>query len=452
MLKSNRKVLAVIGAGPKGIATAVKAKVLEEFGLPVDQVILIEKHNVAANWSGDFGYTNGEMKLGTSPEKDVVFPMETDVTDKHLNDRIKQRLLHFTWMSYLVQTNRFSDWVDRGRPAPCHISWTNYLRWVSAQLAPQVSIVSSEVLKIDLNAAKNKWELKLVNTDGNADHYVLHADRLMLTGPGQTRMDFLNGQPMPEKTYDLESFWSAMKKKTFNKTGRLAIVGAGENAASALLALSQYAPNLRVDIISPKGFISTRAESYYENQMYSQPERNEWENLQVKDRIDFIERTDLGVFSTHAMSILNEQIRHQIIAGRVISLEPKNSGLVLKLSYGAKETEREYDQVILASGFDQMATLRKFLTPLALQHLEHALGEPLTQTKISESIQPDLSVGGLSPTLHLPMLAGLMQGPGFANLSCLGRLSDRIVTLPTMQNLQSTLPTPQRLTLMDGTL
>ncbi len=296
MLKSNRKTLAVIGAGPKGIATAVKAKVLEEFGLPVDQVILIEKHTVAANWSGEFGYTNGEMKLGTSPEKDVVFPMEIDVADKILNERIKQRLMHFTWMSYLVQTNRFSDWVDRGRPAPCHISWTNYLRWVSAQLLPQIFIVSAEVLKIDLNATKDKWELKLVQTDGNADHYTLQADRLMLTGPGQTRMDFLNGQPIPEKTYDLESFWAALKDKTFQSRGRLAIVGAGENAASALLALSQYAPNMRVDIISPKGFISTRAESYYENQMYSQPERNDWDKLQVKDRIDFIERTDLGAF------------------------------------------------------------------------------------------------------------------------------------------------------------
>ena len=209
---------------------------------------------------------------------------------------------------------------------------------------------------------------------------------------------------------------------------------------------------MRVDIISPKGFISTRAESYYENQMYSQPERNEWDKLQVKDRIDFIERTDLGVFSTHAMSILNEQIRHKIIPGRVISLETKNGTLSLKLLYGVKESERVYDQVILASGFDQIATLRQFLSPRALQHLEHALGEPLTHTKIAESIQPDLSVGGLFPTLHLPMLAGLMQGPGFANLSCLGRLSDRIVTLPTLERLQQVQPKPQRLTLMDGTL
>lgn len=452
MLKSIRQTLVVIGAGPKGIATAVKAKVLEEFGLPVDRVILIEKHNVAANWSGEFGYTNGEMKLGTSPEKDVVFPMETEINNKHLNQRIKQRLLQFTWMSFLVQTGRFSDWVDRGRPAPCHIFWTDYLRWVSAQLEPQVSIVTSEVTAIGLNRSRSRWELNLKNTDGEPYLYTLEADRLMLTGPGQTRMDFLKDGIIPNNTYDLESFWAAIKSKQFQASGRIAIVGAGENAASALLAISQYAPNLRVDIISPKGFISTRAESYYENQIYSQPERNQWQNLDVKDRIDFIERTDLGVFSTHAMSILNEQLRHQIIPGRVETIFENSDHLSIRTNYSGVITQRDYDQVILASGFDQMATLRKFLTGEALNHLEHVLGEPLTQTKIAASIQPDLSVGGLTPTLHLPMLAGLMQGPGFANLSCLGRLSDRIVTLPTLEKMKTTGPETQRLTLMDGVL
>ena len=39
----------------------------------------------------------------------------------------------------------------------------------------------------------------------------------------------------------------------------------------------------------------------------------------------------------------------------------------------------------------------------------------------------DLAVAGLAPPLHLPVMAGLAQGPGFPNLSCLGLLSDRIL-------------------------
>ena len=64
----------------------------------------------------------------------------------------------------------------------------------------------------------------------------------------------------------------------------------------------------------------------------------------------------------------------------------------------------------------------------------------------------------MSPTLFLPTFAGFRQGPGFANLSCLGELSDRVLaglgvhpvspaspaspTTPT-----STVPSPERITL-----
>lgn len=425
MSRFERKTLAVIGAGPKGLAVAVKAKVLEEFGLPVDRVILIEKNGVAANWSGDFGYTNGEMKLGTSPEKDVVFPLETDVGDAALNERIRQRLLQFTWTSFLVQTERYSDWVDRGRPAPCHQVWASYLRWVSEQLGPQTFILQAEVVGIDLSNDGKSWELALRGSQQD----VLRADRLMLTGPGRTRMDFLVGEdgPLPPGTYDLESFWSALKGGKFSATGRVAIVGAGENAASALLALSSYAPELRVDVISPKGFLSTRAESFYENQVYTQPERIGWTDMELVHRADFIERTDLGVFSTHAMSLLNEQVRHRIVAGRVAGLRREGEALSLRLEYGAHVADRVYDQVILATGFDQVSMLRSVLSPRAKVALERVTGSPLDQRDIVPLIEADLSVRGLSPALHLPMLAGLMQGPGFANLSCLGRLSDRVV-------------------------
>ena len=33
----------------------------------------------------------------------------------------------------------------------------------------------------------------------------------------------------------------------------------------------------------------------------------------------------------------------------------------------------------------------------------------------------------VTPKLFLPNLAGLTQGPGFPNLSCLGLLSDRVL-------------------------
>jgi mycobactin lysine-N-oxygenase len=55
------------------------------------------------------------------------------------------------------------------------------------------------------------------------------------------------------------------------------------------------------------------------------------------------------------------------------------------------------------------------------------LGGPLTGDRLQEAIGHDLAVIDVAPKLFLPNLAGLNQGPGFPNLSCLGLLSDRVL-------------------------
>lgn len=408
--------LAVIGAGPKGLAVAVKAKVLTEFGLPAPKVTLVERHSVAAHWSGEAGYTDGAMKLGTSPEKDVVFPLETQTGDAELDDRIRRRLADFSWYAYLTATQSYADWIDRGRPAPCHAGWAAYLRWVSARLAPEARLRHAEVTGIDL--VHSRWVLRL--SDGGS----LRADQLMFTGPGRPRLDFdheieaLQGG----KVLDLESFWAAHQRGEMPEDP-IAIVGTGENAASVLLALSSAPARPRIEVISPQGFIATRAENYYENQFYSDPDRSRWKDLSPSDRRQFIARTDLGVFSVQAMALLNEQRRHHIVPGRVTALARAGMELKLTIDYHGRREERTYKQVILATGFDQSALLRKLMSERALA----AIGESFTDGELAQRIGSDLALEGLHPRLHLPMLAGVRQGPGFANLSCLGRLSDRVV-------------------------
>ncbi len=61
--------LAVVGAGPKGIAIAAKARALAAAGFSPPRVVLIERNAVAGNWTGEQGYTSGKLPLGTPPEK-----------------------------------------------------------------------------------------------------------------------------------------------------------------------------------------------------------------------------------------------------------------------------------------------------------------------------------------------------------------------------------------------
>ncbi len=66
--------LAVVGAGPKAVAVAAKAAVLREMGADAPDVIAVERTAIAANWTASGGWTDGEHRLGTGPEKDVGFP------------------------------------------------------------------------------------------------------------------------------------------------------------------------------------------------------------------------------------------------------------------------------------------------------------------------------------------------------------------------------------------
>jgi mycobactin lysine-N-oxygenase len=78
--------------------------------------------------------------------------------------------------------------------------------------------------------------------------------------------------------------------------------------------------------------------------------------------------------------------------------------------------------VVVAIGFEAR-WFEGLLGGEARRRLESALAG----AELERRIELDLSVAGLSPPLHLPLVAGLAQGPGFPNLSCLGLLSDRIL-------------------------
>ncbi|GAC1635492.1 MAG: hypothetical protein NVS4B11_37760 [Ktedonobacteraceae bacterium] len=57
-----------------------------------------------------------------------------------------------------------------------------------------------------------------------------------------------------------------------------------------------------------------------------------------------------------------------------------------------------------------------------------SMSESMDRRVLERSIGEDLAIRNFAPRLHLPVLAGVSQGLGFPNLSCLGLLSDRILT------------------------
>jgi mycobactin lysine-N-oxygenase len=127
------------------------------------------------------------------------------------------------------------------------------------------------------------------------------------------------------------------------------------------------------------------------------------------------------VFSLQAEATLNQARGFRALAGRAAAVRARKHDVIVTIAYDEERERVAYDAVVVAIGFDGR-WFEALLGENASARYREALGGQLER-----HIDVDLSVAGLVPPLHLPVMAGLAQGPGFPNLSCLGLLSDRIL-------------------------
>jgi mycobactin lysine-N-oxygenase len=397
-----------MGAGPKGIAIAAKARALATAGLGSPRVVLVDRGAVAGNWSGRQGYTNGLLPLGTPPEKDVGFPYADSWGEA--SRAVTAAMASFGWQRHLIAHGLYADWVDRGRLRPTHRQWSAYLREVAEKAAAE--IVAGEVVGLDVD--DEQWRLTLDAGE------TITADGIVFTGAGTPIT--VAGQPQQHaRVFDGRSYWLRGRADKSDVPQSACVIGSGETAASVVIDLLKHAhKRSTVDVVTSRGVIYSRGESYDENRFYSDP--GDWPRLAESHRREFLERTDRGVFSPQAEAILNRSRGFRTLAGRAVAIEAGERQVVVTIEYGDERERVAYDLVVVAIGFDA----RWFETVLSSEargRLEGALaGEELERR-----IEIDLSIGGLTPPLHVPLLAGFAQGPGFPNLSCLGLLSDRIL-------------------------
>ncbi|MHA7649306.1 NADPH-dependent L-lysine N(6)-monooxygenase MbtG [Mycobacterium sp. ML4] len=404
--------LAVLGAGAKAVAVAAKASVLRDMGVDVPDIVAVERLEIGANWLADGGWTDGAHRLGTSPEKDVGFPYRSALIPRR-NAELDERMTRYSWTAFQIAVGSFADWVDRGRPAPTHRCWNHYLNWVARQVG--LKVVCGEVVKLALAGAR--WELRTRDTS-------VQADALMITGPGQAEKSLLPGNP---RVLSIAQFWDRAAAHDRINAERVAVIGGGETAASMLNELCRHRVST-ITVISPQVTLFTRGESFFENSLFSDP--TDWTALTLSERRDAMARTDRGVFSANVQEALLADDRIHHLRGRVAHAVGRQNQIRLTLSTNRGtenfETVHGFDLVIDGSGADPLWFTSLFSQDV-LDLLELGLGGPLTADSLQEAIGYHLAVNDVTPTLFLPTLSGLTQGPGFPNLSCLGLLSDRVL-------------------------
>ncbi len=397
-----------MGAGPKGIAIAAKARALAAAGLPAPRVVLVNRGEVAGNWTGRQGYTSGLLPLGTPPEKDIGYPYAASWGDASAD--VIAAMAEYSWQRHLIRHGVYSDWVDRGRMRPIHREWSAYLREV-AGLA-EAEIVHGVVTGLEITGGGG-WEVTLEAGDAMA------ADGVVITGAGPAVT--VPGQPRDHpRVLDGQTYWLAARELMHERAVSVCVVGSGETAASVVIdLLKRCHRHSTIDVLATRGVLYSRGESYDENRFYSNP--SDWPRLAEAHRREFLERTDRGVFSLQAETTLNQARGFRALAGRAAAVQAREHDVIVTIAYDSERERVAYDAVVVAIGFDGRG-FEALLGGRATARYRAAIGDGELRRRIGH----DLSVTGLAP-LHLPVMAGLAQGPGFPNLSCLGLLSDRIL-------------------------
>jgi mycobactin lysine-N-oxygenase len=319
-------------------------------------------------------------------------------------------MAEFSWQRHLIAHGLYADWVDRGRLRPTHRQWSAYLREVAE--SAEAEIVAGELVGLEVDG--EQWRLTVEPGE------TISADGVVFTGAGSPIG--VPGQPQQHpRVFDGRSYWlheRALKKQVAQS---VCVIGSGETAASVVISLLKNAhKHSTVDVLTSRGVLYSRGESFDENRFYSDP--GDWPRLAESHRREFLGRTDRGVFSLQAEAILNQSRGFRTLAGRALELEAGERQVVVTIEYGEERERVAYDLVVVAIGFDARA-FEALLGSEARSRLESALAG----AELERCVDVDLSIAGLSPALHLPVLAGLAQGPGFPNLSCLGLLSDRVL-------------------------
>jgi mycobactin lysine-N-oxygenase len=415
--------LIVVGAGPKATAIAAKVHAINELGLGPVSLLVLEESEWAASWSGIRGMTSGEEPLAITPWKDVGFPYETHRVLGAAGRALDGLLTEFSWQRYLIEHREYARWLNAGMPPVAHREYGRYLAWSLARATHGVEVLAGRVVEVSIEREGQVWAVDTVARAGSGRHL---GRALALTGSGVHRPLSHDADAAP-RVFHCDDRRSAFARMAVDRPCDVAIVGGGDGAISCLTYLRELRRDLEFTVYTPRPPIS-RGESFLENRVFSDPDCVAWASLDVEARRAFIAHADRGVFDPLALSQIASDTRCRFVVGRVRHVAARPRAVRVEFDSPTGPDAVEHDYAVNCTGFDLLAELGALFPPRVRAQIEAQVG-PVWQERGDAELEFGrmLELRGLRPRLHIPGLAGVSQGPGFANLGCLGLLSDRVL-------------------------
>jgi outer membrane protein assembly factor BamB len=431
--------LLIVGAGAKAAAIAAKVDAMNGLGMAELSVTIVEKTRPAASWLGLNGMTSGEEPLAVPPIKDVGFPYRSSRQFPEVGDELDAALLPLSWQRHAIERGEYAPWVNSGAPPILHRDYGTYLGWVLERATEGVTTIAGRVVAVELDEDRRHWVIDVEGEPGGDPEGEegtapagttrrLRGRALLLTGPGVHRA-FPHDPAAEPRVLHCDSRRGEFARLPGDREIDVAIVGGGESALSALVFLRAMRQEAKITVYTPMLPLS-RGESFLENRVFADPDDVGWEHLGIEARGDFVKHCDRGVFDAGVIARLAGEQGCTFELGRAVhvSATEGGEGVDLELESAAGPRTARHDYVVNCTGFDLLAQLRGLFAEPVRAELEARVGPiwdrpPGTELRFDRS----LALEGAEPRLHIPGLAGLSQGPGFANLGSLGLLANRVI-------------------------
>jgi mycobactin lysine-N-oxygenase len=417
--------LIVVGAGAKAAAIATKVHVLNGLGLGPVTLTILEAVEPAASWSGRNGMTSGEEPLAIPPIKDVGFPYQSFQIFGAAGEAIDRAMLAFSWQQYLIGERGYARWVNAGSPAVQHRDYGRYLSWVLSRATEGISHVRARVTQISLHPENGRW---IVDVAGSSGQERYSCDALTLTGPGVHRA-LPHEAEIASRIFHCDSRRNEFARIPAADSTEIAIVGGGESALSCVAFLRAFRPKAKLTIYTT-GLPLSRGESFLENRVFSNPDEVDWNGLDLQTRRDFVKHCDRGVFDPRTLATLAYDECCRFVLGRVahVAAAGPDGGVALEYLSPEGHVGVRHDYVVNCTGFDLLEQLRTLFPAPVRSEIERRVGALWDRPpEVEVPIGRFLELEGMQPRLHIPGLAALSQGPGFANLGSLGLLANRVL-------------------------
>lgn len=459
--KSSR--LAIIGGGPKAVAIAAKAAVINEFEFnekkPAKiEVDIFDPNPIGAHWSGKHGYTDGLQPLCTLAERDLGFPY-TSKLEKRLKDmtmspeeraasakralalaisagKRKTSIQHdrnssivdqmlfkrFSWSTYKSSgIYALRDWIDEGRRPPTHLEFSKYLQW-----AYELTEAHHEMATVvGLVRVGRKWDLKAKKGSERARTFRGY-DGVVITGSGPPRRIVSSADCAPQ-LFNGKDFWERLDEvRTLlrEKSASVIVLGGGGTGAAVLAWIAREGHwNKPIQLVGNQATVYARTESSFENKLFSNDES--WKDITRENQRIFFDRLNRGVVWSNVVHEIENLKQLSIVDGRATKIYRAGKDLEVKISDAVSFESLSATVVIDATGFDAW-----WFTELISKPSNGALSRR-QQDRLRDGMLSDLTLPLRGPWkysgVHVPGLSD-KHGPGLGTLMTLGAMSDRVLS------------------------